>query len=65
MISGISSTLAALSGKKRDRMLRKRSLKPRRPVKSFERFIASVERIGNLLPHPFFLFIVLIFVQMT
>jgi aminobenzoyl-glutamate transport protein len=37
-----------------------RSSKPRRPIKSFERFIASVERIGNLLPHPFFLFIVLI-----
>ena len=37
-----------------------RSSKPRLPIRSFERFIASVERIGNLLPHPFFLFIILI-----
>ncbi len=38
-----------------------RSLKSRPAlIKSLERFIASVERIGNLLPHPFFLFIILI-----
>jgi p-aminobenzoyl-glutamate transporter AbgT len=35
-------------------------LKPRLPIKPFEQIIASVERVGNLLPHPFFLFIILI-----